>query len=132
MGVCLNSQARRFKTSPRCFNPASSRCGGFTHQQPLRGIDNVIRRQAKCRYRPSLPTASATLVVKAMTSCLTSRSISRMRSTSNFAFLRMAQVRRTRGNQAGLRLYLGCGDFDVQPFLKPVFVVQMRPISGRV
>ena len=75
----------------------------------------------KCSQRDSGPTFSATAVVKAITSCFTSASISWMRSTSKPPRSRMAFAASTGTMPSSARTLAGCG-LDFQPDAIFVFV----------
>ena len=92
VGVILCSKARFFSAASTLSMSAISMSAArvsWTLKQVSSTSDEVM---PWCTKRESGPTNSARWVRKAMTSCLTSRSISSIRATSNWASLPLAQM----------------------------------------
>ena len=131
VGVCLNSTARRFKTSAS-FSRSSIRTADACLICTLRPVSlTSVEVRPIWMYLASSPTYSPTLVRKAMMSWLISRSISWMRSTSKSAFSLI-----TRTASFGIR---PSSAFASQAAISTSSMVchslrssQIFPISGRV
>ena len=134
VGVILCSKARFFSAASTLSTSAIKRSAArasCTLRQVSSTSEEVI---PWCTKRASGPTISARWVVKAITSCLVSRSISSIRSTSKVASPALAQI--VFAASLGITPSSACASAACasisNQILKRVCGSQMEAISGRV
>jgi hypothetical protein len=92
VGVILCSKARRLSAASRASMSAMRMIGGARELHGEAGVEHVGRGHALMHEARFGADDSARCVRKAMTSCLVSRSISSMRSTSKVTSFALAQM----------------------------------------
>jgi len=136
VGVCLNSMARRRSTASRAAMPARMSSEASADLQRLRRIHDVVRGEpimqpAGFGVESWALRVSATAVVKAMTSCFTSASISCTRAAEQLARVAMASAAEAGITPSSASTVLAADSTRSQQ--RYLFSsVQMLPIAGRV